>query len=263
MHRLTQLPEVGDLVVCAVAEVQAFGAFVTLDEYDNKTGFIHISEIASGWIKHMSDFIRIKQKIVCKVLHVDPVKGHIDLSLKQVNAHQKREKIQQWKNEQRAEKFFEIVAKDAGADVEACYKEFGYKLMEKFGSLYAAFEVCANDHETLKKHKFKGAWIEKFVKVAQDNIVLPSVEIDGYLTITSSKPNGVESIRDALEGSLEDVPEETPSSIQYVGAPVYRIVIKASDYKTAEASMKKISDAAIAKIKKAGGEGSFERERKA
>ncbi len=262
MHRLTQLPEAGDNVVCAVAEVQAFGAFVTLDEYDGKTGFIHISEIASGWIKHMSDFIRVKQKIVCKVLRVDPQKGHIDLSLKQVNAHQKREKIQQWKNEQRAEKYFEIVAKEVGEDLEACYKEFGFKLMEKFGSLYAAFEVCSGDPEAPKKQKFKGAWIEKFVKVAQENILPPSVEIDGYLSVTSSKPDGVEHIKDALGGALADLPDGISASIQYVGAPKYRVIVKAPDYKTAEALLKKISDSAIALIKKSGGDGSFERERK-
>src|SRR5207249_3402763 len=80
-----------------------FGAFVTLDEYENKEGFIHIAEVSSGWIKYIRDYVREGQKVVCKVLKVDTEKGHIDLSLKAVNEHQRREKIQEWKNEQKAE----------------------------------------------------------------------------------------------------------------------------------------------------------------
>lgn len=262
MYRLREFPEIGDLVVCSVTEVQKFGAFVTLDEYGGRTGFIHISEVASGWIKHMSDFIRTGQKVVCKVLHVDPVKGHIDLSLKQVNEHQKREKIKAWKDEQRAEKLFEIVAKNLSMNLESCYRDFGCKLIEKFGSMHNAFESCARNPQALQKHGFRGNWIEQFVKVAQENIVLPTVEIDGILNLRCYLPDGIDCIKKALSEALENTPEETSSKIQYIGAPRYRIVVSGPDYKAAEAAMKKISDSAVSKIEKLGGEGSFIREKK-
>ncbi len=90
MSRARGFPENGELVVCTVTSVKNFGAFVTLDEYDNKEGFVHVRDVASGWVKYIRDFIREGQKIVCKVLGVDSSKGHIDLSLKSVNEHQKR-----------------------------------------------------------------------------------------------------------------------------------------------------------------------------
>src|SRR5438445_450446 len=102
-------PDEGELVVCTVANVKNFGAFVTLDEYESKEGFIHIAEVSSGWIKYIRDYVREGQKVVCKVLKVDPEKGHIDLSLKAVNEHQRREKIQEGKNEQKAENLLGIV----------------------------------------------------------------------------------------------------------------------------------------------------------
>src|SRR5207302_7807512 len=77
-------PDEGELVVCTVANVKNFGAFVTLDEYESKEGFIHIAEVSSGWIKYIRDYVREGQKVVCKVLKVDQEKGHIDLSLKAV-----------------------------------------------------------------------------------------------------------------------------------------------------------------------------------
>jgi len=120
MPRVSEFPEEGELVVCTVQNVKNFGAFVTLDEYGNKEGFVHVRDVATGWVKYIRDYIREGQKVVCKVLGVDTSKGHIDLSLKSVNEHQRREKIQQWKNETKAQKLLEIVAERLGTTVEQC-----------------------------------------------------------------------------------------------------------------------------------------------
>ena len=95
MVKLTPYPEEGELVICTVRDVKGFGAFVLLTEYNNREGFIHVAEVATGWVKYIRDHVREGQKIVCKVLRVDPVKEHIDLSLKQVNEHAKKDKIQE------------------------------------------------------------------------------------------------------------------------------------------------------------------------
>src|SRR5439155_14476871 len=110
-------PDEGDLVVCTVTNVKNFGAFVTLDEYEAKEGFIHIAEVSSGWIKYIRDYIREGQKVVCKVLKVDKEKGNIDLSLKAVNEHQRREKIQEWKYDHKAENLLGIVVTAGGQTV--------------------------------------------------------------------------------------------------------------------------------------------------
>ena len=124
MVTLKEYPEESDLVVCTVREVKNFGAFVTLNEYSGKEGFIHITEVASGWVKYIRDYLKEGQVQVCKVLRVNPSKGHIDLSFKQVNEHQHRMKIQEWKNSQKSEKLIEMVAKQIGKSVEQCYKDF-------------------------------------------------------------------------------------------------------------------------------------------
>ena len=139
MSRVRGFPENGELVVCTVKNVKNFGAFVTLDEYDDKEGFVHVRDVATGWVKYIRDFIREGQKIVCKVLGVDSSKGHIDLSLKSVNEHQKREKIQQWKNEKKAEKLVEIVAERMNISVDEAYDMFGNELLEVSETLYGAF----------------------------------------------------------------------------------------------------------------------------
>ena len=39
-----------------------------------KEAFIHISEVSSGWVKNIRDYVRENQKIVARVLRVNPKK---------------------------------------------------------------------------------------------------------------------------------------------------------------------------------------------
>ncbi|PIV70049.1 MAG: translation initiation factor IF-2 subunit alpha [Euryarchaeota archaeon CG01_land_8_20_14_3_00_38_12] len=253
--RLSEMPDIGELVMGTVEKVKDFGVTVTLDEYPSVGGFIHITEVASGWVKYVRDYVREGQKVVCKVIRVESGKGVVDLSLKRVNEHQRREKIQEWKNETKAEKLFEILANRMNKDVKECYEEFGYKLIEKYNSLYSAFEKTSADQKTLKESGFTGEWVKHFIEVAKENIVPPSVEITGMLEITCPLPDGVKYIKEALSKaeSSKDV------VVQYVGAPMYRIIVKSSDYKNAEGIMKKAAERAIAYIKEHNGKGEFHR----
>ncbi|MDI6887660.1 MAG: translation initiation factor IF-2 subunit alpha [Candidatus Thermoplasmatota archaeon] len=238
--KLSEWPDKGELVMATVKELKDFGVFAELDEYGNKRGFIHISEIASGWVRHIQDYIRENQKVVCKVLKVDPAKLHIDLSLKQVNEHQRNEKIQEWTQEQKAEKLFAILAEKLNKDLSSCYKEFGLQLIREYGNLYLSFEDAAVGGEKgLEQRGFKGSWVKSFVEIAKENIKLPEVEISGVIEITSAL--GIERIKKALLAA-----EESKNvTIQYIGAPKHRIVVKAEDYKTAEQELKKALERAM------------------
>jgi translation initiation factor 2 subunit 1 len=258
-----EYPDLGTLVVCTVQNVKNFGAFVSLDEYGGREGFIHITEVATGWVKYIRDYIREGQKIVCKVLSVDQAKGYIDLSLKVINEHQRREKIYQWKEEQKGEKLLELVAKKVGRTVEQCQEEFVEGLVEKFGALYKAFEECAMSRKALEDAGFKGDWTKEFVNVAVENIDPPFVDISGNIEIASYLPDGISHIRAALAQAEKKMGKEgVEVSIKYVGAPKYRIRVKAKNYKTAEDAINKAAEKAISYIAKHGGEGKFLREGK-
>lgn len=255
-----EYPEEGELIVGTVTKVQGFGAFVSLDEYPNKEGFIHISEVATGWVKRIRNYIREKQKVVCKVVRVDQAKQHIDLSLKRVNEHQRRDKIQEWKNSQKASKLFEMVAENLGKTVEECVKEFGNDLIQTYGSLYESFEECAYDPESLDEEGFSGDWKEAFCQVAQDNISIPFVEIKGMISLICYDHDGVAHIRHALSKAEEGEFEDVTIEIKYIGAPRYLITVKAPDYKIAEEEMKKAVDRAEEYMKEYEGELTFNRE---
>jgi translation initiation factor 2 subunit 1 len=243
MHE-REWPEEGELVVCTVADVKDFAAFVTLDEYDGRRGLIPISEIARGWIKYIRDYIREGQKVVCKVLNVDPDRGHIDLSLKDVNEHQRREKIHEWKNEQKAAKWIGFASEATGVD---------QKTIE---------EIVTTGGEAADRLKLDEPVRNSLVSIAHENVKVSKVTITGHLILTSARPDGVNVIRRALRSAQPKV-EDVEIDLIYIGAPKYRIKVTAPDYKAAEKAIEKAAGAAVGVVERAGGTGKFIRKQKA
>ena len=64
---IQEMPEQGEIVLATVTKVMDHGAYVTLDEYDDIQGFLHISEIAPGWIRSVNRFVRDGEKKVLLV----------------------------------------------------------------------------------------------------------------------------------------------------------------------------------------------------
>ncbi len=257
MAHKAEFPETGDLVVCSVQSVKNFGAFVSLDEYGGREGFIHVRDVATGWVKYIRDHVREGQKTVCKVLTVDKERGHIDLSLKQVNDHQKREKIQEWKNEKKAEKLLEIVGSKMGKSLDEAYDAVGDKMVEQFGALYSAFDQINASPELLKDLDIDKKWAAAIQEVARENIQTPKVTVDGTLELTCTGPKGVDHIKEALAAGLSR--GDTNVNIHYVGAPRYRVTVVAEDYKTAEQELKDVVQTITAVLEGVGGAAAFKR----
>ena len=257
MPQRADFPDIGDLVVCSVTNVKNFGAFVTLDEYGGKEGFIHVRDVATGWVKYIRDHVREGQKAVCKVLGVDKEKGHIDLSLKQVNEHARREKIQEWKNEKKADKLLEIVGTKMGKTPEQAYDEVGDKLLKEYGTLYGAFEEVNVNPDALKDLGIDKKWSAAITEVAKENIELPSVTIDGTLELSCPGSDGIDYVKKALAAGPDT--DGIEIKIHYVGAPKYKITVTAEDYKTAEQEMKDSVQRISASVEKHGGSASFKR----
>lgn len=255
--RRSGYPSVGEIVVGTVTRVLDFGAFVSLDEYENKEGMVHISEIASGWIKDIREHVKKGQKVVCKVLNVNPKRGHIDLSIKDVNERQRREKLQQWKNEMAAFKWLELANERVKLSNEELVK-LGRKLLKEYDSIYSAFEEAAFEgYEVLVKlvgEEFAKAMAE----IARENIKPKKVKVRGIFEVKFYQPDGVERIRKVF--SQIKSPDGVKVEISYIGAPRYRIVVESEDYKSAENALKEIVETVLKSTKKLAGEANFVRE---
>ena len=75
--------KINDIIEVTVTGIQKYGAFVLINnKYD---GLIHISEISSGYVKNINDYIRIKDKIYAQVVDKDEETGKFKLSIKNID----------------------------------------------------------------------------------------------------------------------------------------------------------------------------------
>jgi translation initiation factor 2 subunit 1 len=68
----------GSIVIPTLRQVAEHGAYVVLDDYNNMTGFLHISEIATGWMRNFAGYIRPKQKAVLKVIKINKARREVE-----------------------------------------------------------------------------------------------------------------------------------------------------------------------------------------
>lgn len=242
--------------MCTITKVFPQGAFATLDEYGDKKGMIHISEVSSGWVKNIRNFVREGQKLVCKVLAVDERKGHIDLSLRRVKDSQRRLKVQQLKQKQKAEKLVELTAGQLGKSLDEARSEVILPLREKFGDLYSALETLANKGKDELRGVVGDKWVDALAGVV-GSITKPSVfEIGAYLKLNCPAPNGVDVLRSAMLAAKDSNRQEgVKIQLSYLGSPKYRLKVEAGSYKDAEAVLRGVAEQIITEIGKSGGEG--------
>jgi len=253
-------PEPGDLVLASVHRITDFGAYVTLDEY-GKEGLLHVSEVSSGWVRNIRDFVREEQKVVLKVLRVNTEKGHIDLSLRRVSRHERREKVLSWKRERKVDSLLRSVSEKLKIPPEEVHAKTGMLMEEKFGGIYEGLEKAARDgSEPLIEAGLPKDLATTIAEVAKEKIRLPLVKVKGTIQLQCMKPNGAVHIRDALLSAQEiEKLEEVKIHLYVVAAPKYAIEVLAEDYKEAEKILQKAAETAIKTITKAGGTGVFQR----
>ncbi len=238
------MPQEDELVLCTVTAVQYHSVFCSLDEY-GRTGMIHISEVAPGRIRNIRDFVKEGKKIVCKVLRIHQEKGHIDLSLRRVNENQKRQKLNQIKQEQLAEKIIEHAAKQHLKKPEEIYELLSKELIPKYGAIFPAFELVAQDELDLTKIIDKKL-AQEITTAIKQRIKPKEVTVDGDITLLTYAPNGIDIVKEALHKG-----ETTPGKpiIRYKGAGTYHISVTSDDYKTAEKFLKTAVDAVLESAK--------------
>lgn len=70
-----EFPEVDDMVMVRVNTINEIGAWVHLLEYNNKEGFILLSELSRRRMRSVAKHIRVGKQEVLQVLRVDKEKG--------------------------------------------------------------------------------------------------------------------------------------------------------------------------------------------
>lgn len=237
-------PEEDKLVICTVKKILPHSIFVSLDEYDNKEGLIHISEVSPGRIRNIRDFIRENKVIVCKVLNVNEEKSQIDISLRRVSLNQRKKKEEEYKQEQKSEKLIGLLAKTEKISMEEFYEQIGNKIIENYGSLSNFFnEVLLNEKEVSKDPNLNKGLYKSLITLIKEKIKLPEVKLEANIVLQTQEPNGIEIIKKTFR-KIEDFAKSKDYKIRlsYISAPRYNLTVSATNYKDAEKILKEVSE---------------------
>ena len=252
-----ELPEIGEIVIATIIKISQHGAYVTLDEYDKIQGFLHVSEIAPGWVRKVNKYVREGEKKVLLVKKVEKGRREIDLSLKQISKDQRKKKlsdVKRFEKEQGIMKNIQEKSELTEKQIEAIEDKF----LSKYKSVYdAMLNIAIKGSVEIDDLKLQ----KKVITIIEDicsKMKLPSVELRGILEISNNKSNGIELIQKTLT-EAENV-EDAKIEITYLGAPKYRLSLVAQDFKTAEKSLKPILEKIEKNVKKQDGAYNFTRE---
>jgi translation initiation factor 2 subunit 1 len=138
----SELPERGDIVLCTVREITPHGIYVDLDEYNGMNGFLHISEISTGWVRNIDRVAKVGQKLVLKVVRAEKSRREVDLSLRQVTNEERRNKLIEWKQKEKVMTILSMVKKKLLMD-DKQFSDVVSKLQTEYGTLYEALEDAA------------------------------------------------------------------------------------------------------------------------
>lgn len=222
----------GDLVLCIVDKIIKTTVFVKID--GNGEGTIVTSEIASGRIRNLRDYVVPSKKIVCKVIRIEG--NNIDLSLRRVTGKETKEVMEAHERERNALSIIRSVVKEKAEEVAENIK--------KQGSVYDFLQNCKINPEKLGEFLKKDD-AEKICKILQEKKD-KKVEVKKEFKLSSKKPDGIKIIKEILSSCKI-------CDITYLAAGKYSIKIIAKDYKEANAEMNKslIEIERLAKEKKA------------
>jgi translation initiation factor 2 subunit 1 len=255
MIKKGEWPQRGELIIGTVTRVNPYSAFISLEEYPGKEGMIHISEVAGKWVRDIREFVKTGKKIVALVMVVDKEKSHIALSLKRVRRYDAEEKMKEYKNDLKAGKMLEVVAKKLNIIPDEVQEKIGAKLQEIFGETFKAFQMSLTPegYDLLIRKGIPEGWAKEIKNVAQQQMELKEVEIKGTIELKCARPDGIEIIKKILI----DAKEKYEINIKYISAPRYSLSFKTKDAKLGERKLREAADEIIKSGKTENCEGSF------
>ena len=250
-YKKKDFPEEGEIVLCTVKKILYHSVFVNLDEYENKEGIIHISEISPGRIRNIRDFVKENKTIVCKVLRTNKEKNQLDLSLRRVSLSVMKNKLEEVKQEKKSEKILELLAEKTKTPIERIHKEISLKIIEKYNLLTSFFQEVIQNNSIIKELKLPEKTEKTFLEIIKEKIRLPEVILKRKMKLQSYEPNGIKIIKTVLN-EINELAQKKKYEIKinYISAPLYEITIVSPNYKEAEIELKELTEIAIDTMKK-------------
>ena len=262
MYTKKGFPEVGEFVVCTVDRLELHSAFVKLDEYESLEGMIHASELSRKWVRNVKTYLKLGSKLVCKVTDVNQEKKHINLSVRRVGASQKMGKNKELKEEKSAYSLMKAFGDQIKLSEEEIYSKIGEKIVDNGELLFPIFLEAVKDKSdsALIEFGIDKKLAKQFLEFLENRLQIPKAVIEEALDMKTFASNGLSVLRETIAKAKEVAKKKKVElSINYLGAPKYKLTVTAEDFPEAEDAVKEIEKTICDNIGKNQGTAEFER----
>ncbi|KAM0787943.1 hypothetical protein ACM66B_006148 [Microbotryomycetes sp. NB124-2] len=225
-----KFPEVDELVMVQVKQIQEMGAYVKLLEYDNIEGMILLSELSRRRIRSIQKLIRVGRNEVVVVMRVDKDKGYIDLSKRRVSAEEVIKCEERYNKSKAVHSIMRTVAEKSGQDLEELNQMIAWPLYQKYGHAYEAFKMSIAEPDTVFGELTIPADVYEELRANIARRLTPHpVKIRADLELSNFSYDGILTIQQALAAGESLSTEDIAIKIRLVAPPLYVMISNTTD----------------------------------
>lgn len=216
-----------DIVICTVKNIIGTTVFVETEE--GIKGSIVLSEIATGRIRNLREYVVPNKVIVCKILQIKD--NYLFLSLRRVKSDERKQVLEQYKKEKTWCSIIKKIAGEKGREIIPKIKES--ETLNEF------FENAKQNAKSLENYFTKNE-IGQFLKILKERKEKEK-EIKKKFSLSCGQSNGIIRIKKILANC---------DNINYLGGSNFQIKIKSTDLKKADHTINEILQAIEKQAKK-------------
>jgi len=236
-----EFPEVNEIVIVKIQELNDFCAFVHLLEY-NRPASIQFTEISNRRLRQTpSSLLKIGKQDVMQVLRVDEEKGYIDLTKKNVDAKEIGECNRRYNKSKSVHSTLSNVIgnrakqnedKEDSTEIEELYSKFIWPIYrsEKYEHPLELFEAALADESVLDEFDLDDEVKKLLLKDISHHFSRRQVRVQATVEVTCFAYEGIDAIIPSLLAGRKAGSEQgTEVKITLISTPQYALTTTARD----------------------------------
>lgn len=193
-----ELPNVNDLVIATVTEINDYGVYCSLVEYNDIEAFMSFDEVSRKKRKMLNSLIKEGELIITTVLRVNKEKKHIDISKKRVSI----DDIELYTNKYYTSKMFYSMLdnqiKTLNLDPQIVYEEYAWRLVDLYETGYNGLKEYIKNPEKRHETGANPELCENMYNIACIKFIKNEYTIITYLEIVCFTGYGIDAIKETL-----------------------------------------------------------------
>jgi len=221
-----ELPDVDELVMVKITQVNEIGGFGQLLEYNNLEGFVPLAELSRTRIRSVAKHIKQGQTKVLQVVRVDKERGYVDLSKRYITPDDVEACTKNFTRCKLIHNTLKRLAETRHLKLPELYEKVVWPLDRKYDTCYRGFQLVAEakDNKILDELDISPELRVELRSMIQKRLEVQPVKVVAQISVTCYSEEGIDHIKKSLKKGL--IPG---ISVQHRASPLYWVFTVTAD----------------------------------